>query len=261
VPAEPTPSRGRPATTLSYSALAEYERCGYRFYLERVLGLPSLPGRVAGEGALERGILVHELLERLDFRRPDRPAGVPREVADLVERFIDSSVFERLAAARDLRREEGFAFLVGDVLITGVLDAVATEPDGSTLIVDYKSDRLEGADPREVVMAAYGVQRLIYALAALRDGAPAVEVVHVFLERPDEPVSATFTDPGTLEHELSELAGRALGEEFLVAAEPWQGVCSGCPGEGGLCSWPLEMTRREVSEPVAASAEPQGRLF
>src|SRR5205807_2416313 len=26
--------------TLSYSALAEYGRCGYRFYVERVLGIP-----------------------------------------------------------------------------------------------------------------------------------------------------------------------------------------------------------------------------
>ena len=30
-------------TALSYSALAPYERCGYRFYAERVLGLPQLP--------------------------------------------------------------------------------------------------------------------------------------------------------------------------------------------------------------------------
>jgi hypothetical protein len=27
---------------------------------------------------------------------------------------------------------------------------------------------------------------------------------------------------------------------------PHRGLCSGCPAEGGLCSWPLEMTRREA---------------
>jgi ATP-dependent exoDNAse (exonuclease V) beta subunit len=35
-------------STLSYSSLQEYDRCGYRFYAERVLGLPTLdPRRVA----------------------------------------------------------------------------------------------------------------------------------------------------------------------------------------------------------------------
>ena len=30
-----------PVSTLSYSSLGEYARCGYRFYAERVLGLPG----------------------------------------------------------------------------------------------------------------------------------------------------------------------------------------------------------------------------
>ena len=47
----------------------------------------------------------------------------------MIEGFIESSQFERLAAARDLRREEGFAFLLDDTLITGVLDVIATEPE------------------------------------------------------------------------------------------------------------------------------------
>ena len=37
----PQPPRGRPAPTrLSYSQLSAYGKCGYRFYLQRVLGLP-----------------------------------------------------------------------------------------------------------------------------------------------------------------------------------------------------------------------------
>src|SRR5262249_60817058 len=35
-----TGSAPPPVETLSYSALASYEECGYRFYLERVLRLP-----------------------------------------------------------------------------------------------------------------------------------------------------------------------------------------------------------------------------
>jgi len=37
-PAEPAP----PVAALSYSSLGEYKRCGYRFYVERVLGLPAV---------------------------------------------------------------------------------------------------------------------------------------------------------------------------------------------------------------------------
>ncbi len=40
----PAPLRPRPAQRrLSYSALRDYARCPYRFYLERVLGLPRVP--------------------------------------------------------------------------------------------------------------------------------------------------------------------------------------------------------------------------
>ena len=39
---------GPPVAALSYSALGEYPRCGYRFYAERVLGLPPGPERPGG---------------------------------------------------------------------------------------------------------------------------------------------------------------------------------------------------------------------
>ena len=55
------------------------------------------------------------------------------------------------------------------------------------LVVDYKSDRLEGAEPAERVEGAYAIQQLVYALAALRSGAARAEVAYCFLERPDEP--------------------------------------------------------------------------
>jgi ATP-dependent exoDNAse (exonuclease V) beta subunit len=251
-PAEPALLR-----TLSYSSLSEYGRCGYRFYLERVLGVPPTAGAGAATdgpdsaiSAVERGILVHELLEALDLRSPRRPESVPTDVGDLIEAFIGSTLFKRLAAARELRREEGFSFLLDDALITGVLDVVANEPGGRTLVVDYKSDRLEGADPADVAARDYRIQRLIYALAALRAGADTTEVVHLFLERPQQPVSATYgrDDIGALERELLALAAGALRGEFSVTDDPCVSVCNGCPGEGGLCSWPLEMTRRQAPD-------------
>src|SRR5205807_6537401 len=65
-------------STLSYTALALLERCGYRYYLERVLRMPEEPARSGARGGLEaraRGTLVHRLLELHDYDRggaPDR---------------------------------------------------------------------------------------------------------------------------------------------------------------------------------------------
>jgi hypothetical protein len=135
-------------------------------------------------------------------------------------------------------------------MIRGVLDAIAYEPGGLALVVDYKTDRLEGAEPADVVEKAYLAQRLIYALAALRSGARQVEVVHTFLERPDRPVVARFTHediPG-LEAELGQMAAGMMEGDFTVTPLPHRGLCHGCPAEGGLCSYPLAETRREAPD-------------
>jgi ATP-dependent helicase/nuclease subunit A len=277
VPAPPPPSTpAPPVAALSYSSLAEYKRCGYRFYAERVLRLPSGPSRGAtadplagGLSATERGTLVHALLERLDFRRPAvineaavaaaaarsgltvAPGGPDAaQIIELVDRFAAGELCRRLGRATGVRREERFRFLLDEIVIAGVFDVIAREPGGRTLIVDYKTDRLDGADPQELADTAYGTQRLVYALAALKAGADSVEVVHTFLELPGRPAVARFTREQlpALQATLAELAGGVLRREFAVTDAPHRGVCDGCPAEGGLCSWPLEMTRREAAD-------------
>jgi ATP-dependent helicase/nuclease subunit A len=271
---------------LSYSSLTEYRRCGYRFYMERVLGLPPVGAEEVGRGggpphesgvpgdgtdlpgdeialtAAERGVLAHALLEQFDFtapRRPDAevvrkaaarvnvPAPPDEELADLVMLFAHSPLAARLAEAAWIRREQRFAFLLEDgPMITGVLDVVAGEPGERMLVVDYKTDRLEGLEVEQLIASAYSTQRLVYALAALRAGAVEVEVAHVFLERPDRPATATFAraEMGRLERELKDLADAIALREFTVTEHPGRAICPGCPAEGSLCPWPLEMTRR-----------------
>ncbi|MBV8711839.1 MAG: PD-(D/E)XK nuclease family protein, partial [Solirubrobacterales bacterium] len=275
-PTAPAP----PVAALSYSSLAEYRRCGYRFYVERVLRLPApagqgavaeapAPAAVPALSATDRGTLVHALLERLDFRRPAiaseasvaaaaarvgltvAPGGADAaQIIELVDRFAAGELCRRLGRAASVRREEPFRFLLGEILIGGVFDVIAREPGGRTLVVDYKTDRLEGEDPQALADRAYAIQRLVYALAALRAGAAEVEVVHTFLELPQRPAVAMFgrDQAPALEAQLSALAGGVLRREFTVTDTPHRGVCEGCPAEGGLCSWPLEMTRREAAD-------------
>ncbi|HYB25728.1 MAG TPA: UvrD-helicase domain-containing protein, partial [Solirubrobacteraceae bacterium] len=280
IPEPPPPPREPPPppalAALGYTSLAEYQRCGYRFYAERVLRLTALPvqrgGTHASTGTLsatERGTLVHALLERLDFRRPVvatgeaiadlasrhgltvAPGGADAaQIIELADRFATSDLCRRLGRATGVRREEGFRFLLDDMLIGGVFDVIAREPGGRTLIVDYKTDRLDGADPQELADLAYGTQRLVYALAALRAGAVEVEVVHTFLELPQRPAVATFTreQAPALEARLAGAARGVLERRFTVTDAPHRSVCDGCPAEGGLCSWPLEMTRRDAPD-------------
>jgi ATP-dependent exoDNAse (exonuclease V) beta subunit len=260
------------AHTLSYTALGELERCGYRFYLERVLGLPqrSVHGRDAtGEiDARERGVLVHSVLEHTDLARPRvevalvgaRAAALGilvsgaecERIALAVTAACAGPLMERVRRAPWLRREHPFAFTLQghSALVTGVIDLLATMPDGSALIVDYKSDAVAAHDDLEArVRSAYRSQRLIYALAALRGGAQAVEVVHWFLERPEEPAAAHYGagETATLEVQLRESIAGLEGVGYAVSEEPHRGRCHGCPGQGTLCSWPIAMTERELS--------------
>jgi ATP-dependent exoDNAse (exonuclease V) beta subunit len=216
-----------------------------------------------------RGSIVHRALEELDFARPAAPDpavvaelaaewGVSltdEEVADiraLVDAFATSPLCARLAAARRTRREAPFAFGLdpsgGGPLVTGFLDAAAVEPDGGVLIVDYKSDRLEGATPEEVVEREYATQRIVYALAALRDGAPRAEVAYCFLERPGEPVTRAFTaaDASALTEHLAGLARGVIEGRYPVAEVPHRELCGDCPGRAAMCSWPESMTLREL---------------
>jgi hypothetical protein len=149
-------------------------------------------------------------------------------------------------------REAPFAFALDATgagpLVSGFLDAVAVEEDGATLIVDYKSDRLEGRNPADVVDAEYATQRTVYALAALRDGAPRVEVAYCFLERPAEPVAATFAphDAPALAERLARLAEGVVQGRYPVTDRPHRELCGDCPGRAALCSHPEALTLRDA---------------
>jgi hypothetical protein len=270
------PAPPAPVSALSYTALAAYRRCGYRFYVQRVAGLPDRPappgaapaGAPGGGGlaARARGVVVHALLEELDLGAPGRPPDPERvhalarregaraseadveHVARLVAALSASEPGRRLAGARRLRREHEFAVTLDGELLVGVIDALAVEPDGGWLVVDFKTDRL--ADPQTDVEALvaldYAIQRDLYALAALRAGAPRVEVVHLFLERPDDPASATFTaaDEPALAGRVRALTDPLARGEFPLTPHPHAALCATCPARGGPCPYPEELTLR-----------------
>src|SRR2546430_7939738 len=162
--------------------------------------------------------------------------------------------WRRVAAARQVRREHPFALSLGagEPLLTGVIDVLAREADGSGLVLDYKTDELAAdADLAALVERDYGLQRLLYALAVLRDGTPAVEIVHWFLRRPEQWVSARFgaDKRAALEEELARRIASARASGFAVSREPHRGLCERCPGRSALCSWDEAHTMRELHPP------------
>ena len=245
---------------LSYSSLALFERCSYRYFAERVLGLSpvSVKGRENGDhpglAATEIGDAVHRLLELVPLDDPVPPSRADLEntvrawyptvhgdeldrIAGLVEGYCRSGLARRLATLRGARPERPFSFEHDGVLLHGRLDVLWRDGE-KALVADYKSNVLDGAAPSEVVDAEYRLQRLVYALACLRDGAEEVEVVYQFLERPEDEVSATFTraDTESLGVELSEAIARIRAGDFRPT--PSEFACSGCPALDLVCAGP-----------------------
>jgi len=166
-----------------------------------------------------------------------------------------------VAEARSVRREHPFAFSAcGDdaaqaqaPLITGVIDLLAQESDGGYLVLDYKSDRVDAqTDLAALVERDYALQRDLYALAVLHSRAERVEVMHWFLERPNEWVATRFHahDRDLLSGRLRARISHARERPFAVSSQPHRGLCLTCPGRGGLCSWGDAQTLRENPEPA-----------
>jgi RecB family exonuclease len=252
---------------LSFSSLAEFERCSYRYYVRRVAGLKetgarsAIPGQT-GLAATEIGDAVHVLLEHVDLRAPRLPDDVPAQVRarypgatdDELERirslaaaYCESRLAMRIAELPDAAPERPFAFEHDGVLLHGRLDVLSLAGP-EAVVLDYKTNILDGGDPAEVIEHDYRLQRLVYALACLRAGAERVEVVYQFLEAPDAPVSRVFArdELPALEAELSVAIARINAGEFRP--RPSEMACSGCPALDVVCAG----LRLRDSEPAFA---------
>jgi ATP-dependent exoDNAse (exonuclease V) beta subunit len=256
---------------LSYSALALFEACSYRYYAERVAGMRPgdasgfVPGQ-EGLAATEIGDSVHVVLEGLDLGDPQAPGAEAlaeavrsrypaatdadlERIAAFVHAYCGSELARRVATLAGAAPERPFAFEHDDVLLHGRLD-VFHRRDGRALVVDYKTNALEDLTPEEVVDREYRLQRLVYALACFRAGANEVEVIYQFLERPDEIVTTTFARAQVPElgSELSRAIGRIQDGVFVPT--PSEFVCSGCPVLDVVCAGPRLRQHPESSVPA-----------
>jgi ATP-dependent helicase/nuclease subunit A len=255
---------------LSFSALALFERCSYRYYAERVAGMRPTDARAATTGtpglaATEIGDAVHRLLEIVSLSDPLPPVELERlvrgwypsvtdeeieRIRGLVRSYCESELARRVSNLPDARSERPFACEHDGVLLHGRLDVL--QLDGTrALVVDYKTNSLEEGTPEEIIEHDYHLQRLVYALACFRAGAEEVEVVYHFLERPDAVVATSFEL--SLVHELESELSAAIAQ--INAAEfkptPDEFICAGCPALDVVCAGPRLRTSGYAERPLA----------
>jgi ATP-dependent exoDNAse (exonuclease V) beta subunit len=233
-----------PLRRISYSGLALYDRCGYRFYAQRLLRLPErVPDRGEAEGMapVEVGDAVHLLLEADDGRWRERYPHATAEDEQRIERMLaswrDSDLAARVAGLSDVRVELPFVFGVDGVLLRGRFDVFHQDADGAALVVDYKTNRLGDRSPDELVDRSYGHQVAIYALAALLGGARSVEVVYAFLDRPDAVSRRSFAaaDADRLADGIRSSLQPIREGRFVPRPGPH---CAECPALDLLCAGP-----------------------
>jgi ATP-dependent helicase/nuclease subunit A len=264
-----------PSRPLSYSSIAAFKECAYRFYMERVLGLGARErtsfdladgsGFASKPGASERGdraaqgAAVHSLLEWSQgngwrepspelARRHAVAAGLAGEAAegllDPLRAWLGSELLSERVRSDDaaVRAEVPLLLGIAGTVMRGSIDLLVERDDVPPLVIDYKTDRLGDSSPAQRA-AHYGTQRDIYALAAAEAGnTTEVEVAYVFLERPEDPVITTL---GSTEMEAGRERLTAAIERIeqgdFPPAEParrdW-GLCRGCPALGRTCSGP-----------------------
>jgi ATP-dependent exoDNAse (exonuclease V) beta subunit len=204
-----------PNIPLSFTALTEFTDCPARFYARRVLGMSNeserfsvAPGEDPESGnllerdrATEFGVSVHEALENLG--RKGWPSSIEAEIKSalarhglttpenleratgMVAHFLGSELGARVRE-RNAAFEVPLLLSIEGITIRGFVDVLI---DGAPpLIIDYKTNRLDGQPP-SAKMDKYGVQRDLYALALARAGhREAVDTAFVFLERAADPV-------------------------------------------------------------------------
>ncbi len=259
-PAEPSPGH------LSYSALAKYGRCGYRFYAERVLGLsadePERSGGAEPTPASRRygfGNAVHAMLEWSARHRWAEPAEELRaellrregldasddqrtSAAAMVGSWLESALCAELRDSARPRPEMPFLLPLGGSVVRGAIDLLAETADGP-VVIDYKTDSLRSSSPAELV-DRYGVQRSVYALAAAGGGPGPVRTAYAFLDEGGEIVTDRFdaTALHSARARLEDLVGAIDAGRFDVTERPHWTLCGDCPARRHLCSHPKEAT-------------------
>jgi ATP-dependent exoDNAse (exonuclease V) beta subunit len=227
-------------TETSYTALALYERCAYRFFAERMLGVGTVDA-VGGDDPRAFGSALHGALQTV---AEGRVVDEDRLRALAATHGLGDVGIARLSVALDAftaspaggllgsgRAEVPFNIRVAGGIVAGSMDLVVREGDAVT-VVDYKTGSSADADATR-----YAPQADIYALALLVAGCTEVTVRFVRVEVDCAETVFRFgpADRERITSRIEEAFARMGRGEFGRLASFDAGVCPDCPVSGGLC--------------------------
>ena len=226
---------------LSPTALATLARCERYFFLHDIAGLEEQPpGQEGGLPAVDKGRIVHGVLERIALDLP--PEAVARRVRELMhvqpgafllstvdaetmaqdlERYLLSPIWQALRDNPTLQREVPFSLcLQGEKLelfIRGRMDAVMMRED-TPVVIDHKYTHFDRHKE-----AGYEIPMAIYALAAMRGlGSSHAEVQLSFLRGRVYPTEIrTIGAADRVEDRLLRLAQAYVDRRHASDVEAW----------------------------------------
>jgi RecB family exonuclease len=226
---------------LSPTALATLARCPRYFFLHDIAGLEEQPpGQEGGLPAVDKGRIVHAVLERIELDLPAaalaervqelirREPGAflltatdAEELAHDLERYLRSPTWQALRHSPHLRREVPFQLHMRgeslELFIRGRMDAVSSR-DGTPVVIDHKYAHFDRHKE-----AGYEVPMAIYALAAMRAlGSPSAEVQLSFLRSRVYPTERrTIRAADGVEERMLQLAQIYVERRHASDVEAW----------------------------------------
>ena len=231
--------------SISYTGLAVYRACPYKFYASRIARLRTPEVVRTGVDPLLLGSAVHAALqfastvptpERLDaVARASRLDAAGRErLETAVKAFFGSDVAREALAGDRVNRECSLAVPLGTTMLSGSIDLVSWRGTVAT-VVDYKTGAGDLAP--DAAQERYRTQAECYALAALKAGATAVDVRFVEVERGCRETRYSYVsgDAERIEAGITGILEKMGRGEFPHLAEFAQDPCGDCPALGGIC--------------------------
>jgi ATP-dependent helicase/nuclease subunit A len=155
---------GQQDANVTVTGLARFAACPRKYYLGTYLGFEgkvrNAGERASGPDASQIGTEVHQLLA-------DTPVADPApESQRLAQVFRESALGRRAAKAARAEREFDFLMAVESMVVRGQID-LWFEEDGGLVIVDYKTDAVNGQEAHQRAQD-YAQQVRLYAMALER---------------------------------------------------------------------------------------------
>jgi CRISPR/Cas system-associated exonuclease Cas4 (RecB family) len=235
----------------SASELLAFRRCARKHWFKYVAGLREPPGRrdtTEGLDAITRGLIVHDVLERLEEEAEldrvleesigrfdaDAPAADVSEgiayrehLREEVARIAEHPDYQAIARLPSARQELGYLHLLeGGGVMEGSMDLAARRDDGLVLL-DVKTSQIGSAAAKERA-AHYGPQRDVYVAAAEAiSGQPAASFAFQFSKAAVQVAEEITPD---LRQEIASGLAQAVraieGGDRSLTTHPWE--CQFC---------------------------------